>query len=235
MVTVVGADATRGGWVAVTLVDGKLRSMALHKSLAELVEASEDAEAIAADIPMGHEDRDARRNGGRRLADEEARALLGPRGGTIFSACPPDLFTLDDHAAAVDEARRRGSIAPSAQLWSLGPRILEAEGLASDPRLVEAHPELSFQELLRLSGGGPHLEHAKTTWHGLVQRLELLRDVGLRPRRSFGGVGRASPDDVLDATAAAWTADRVARGVARSVPMSAPIDAVLGRPVVILT
>nr|WP_246594095.1 DUF429 domain-containing protein [Streptomyces auratus] len=34
----------------------------------------------------------------------------------------------------------------------------------------------------------------------------------------LGDAGRTPPDDVLDAAAAAWTADRIARGRARPLP-----------------
>jgi hypothetical protein len=75
------------------------------------------------------------------------------------------------------------------------------------------------------------LEHAKHTWNGLFEWLDLLRKEGLRPARSLGGVGRASPDDVLDATAVAWSAQRLAGGSGASLPVAPSKDPATGRAI----
>jgi predicted RNase H-like nuclease len=237
----VGVDGARIGgravWVGVRLEDGGLREVGAEPTLQELLASQGDAAAIGVDIPVGHEDplgADARQRGVRQ-ADAAARQFLGPRRASIFHAPPPLLLEQPSHAAAIALARSKGWEAPSAQAWALAPRIREARAAAAlDARIVEVHPECSFQALKQALGGQGPLEHPKAGWNGLFERLTLLHRGGLRPARSYGGIGRAGPDDVLDATAAAWSAQRVALGQALSLPGAPrPLDPATGREVAI--
>lgn len=235
MMVVVGVDAARSpGWVAVTLRDGRLESMVLHPSLAAVFEAASDAKVIGVDVPVGHEDPLGTQDQGRRQCDRAARTLLGPvRRSSVFWVPPPSVLAAPDQAEAVERCRRQGWIAPSAQLWAMRTRLIEAQAFAADERLHEVHPEVSFQEALHVGGKNGHLGHPKSTWPGLVERLDLLHAARLRPERSLGGVGRASPDDVLDATIAAWSAHRIGQGQAKSLPGAPPVDPATHRPVAI--
>jgi predicted RNase H-like nuclease len=235
MTVVVGVDASRSpGWVAVTLRDGRLHSMVLHPSLDAVVESGPEAAVFGVDIPIGHEDPLGVRDQGRRQCDRAAREFLGAaRQASVFWVPPPGVLEASEQTEAVERCRAKGWIAPSAQLWALRGRLVEARRFARDPRFHEVHPEVSFQEALRQGGKTGHLGHPKTTWPGLVERLELLHAARLRPERSLGGVGRASPDDVLDATIAAWSAWRIANGKARPLPANPPVDPASGRPVAI--
>jgi predicted RNase H-like nuclease len=207
--------------------------MVLHRSLEDVLADCQAAKIIAIDIPLGHEDPAGTADEGRRRCDREARAFVGAqRQASVFWVPPPSAFQAETHAEAVELCRSRGWIAPSAQLWALKARILNA-GRLSDERFFEVHPEASFQTLLRESKKGDRLAHSKATWSGLVERLELLHHARLRPERSLGGVGRASPDDVLDATIAAWTAWRLHEGRARPIPEIPPKDPTTNRPVAI--
>ena len=59
----------------------------------------------------------------------------------------------------------------------------------------------------------------KKTWAGAEQRRRLLDGAGIRLGRELGLAGEmAGVDDILDAAAAAWTAQRYAKGQARSMP-----------------
>lgn len=220
--------------MAVTLRDGRLDSMMLHPSLADVMKASTEASVIAVDVPIGHEDPLGAVDEGRRQCDRAAKALLGPsRQSSVFWVPPPSILAASDQAEAVQRCRAKGWIAPSAQLWAMRARLLEARPFASDPRVYEVHPEVSFQEALGVFAKGGHLGHPKNTWPGLVERLELLHAARLRPERSLGGIGRASPDDVLDATIAAWSATRIADGKGKALPSNPPRDPATRRPVAI--
>jgi predicted RNase H-like nuclease len=48
--------------------------------------------------------------------------------------------------------------------------------------------------------------------------VSLLRSVGLEIPSDIGEAGRAAVDDVLDATAVAWSALRIASGEAQFLP-----------------
>ncbi len=80
-------------------------------------------------------------------------------------------------------------------------------------RIVEVHPEASFREL-----AGEPLKHSKKTWNGMMQRMRLLEKAGINIPAELGEIGRVGVDDVLDAAAIAWTANRYANNRARSLP-----------------
>lgn len=225
------------------------------------------AAVVAVDVPIGHDDPDGSLRDGRRLCDVEAKRFLGPRHASVFPVPPPKVLRQGDHEAARRLADEHGWIKPSAQLWNIRDRILDVEvhlqgrgrgqsqargnggsgerGGRGEPgergdrggRVLEVHPEVSFQVLLSetsTTGEQPlHLEHSKKDPDGIYERLDLLHRAGLRPSRSIGGIGRASPDDILDATVCAWSAHRLAEGLGGSIPDAPPRDPRTGRPVAI--
>jgi predicted RNase H-like nuclease len=88
----------------------------------------------------------------------------------------------------------------------------------------EVHPEVSF---LFLDGGRP-MRFPKKTWDGQAERLALLRrhyggtvDAALAERSTL----RCQADDIVDALAVLWTAERIGAGVAVSIPARPPVDA----------
>ncbi|HCP61807.1 MAG TPA: DUF429 domain-containing protein, partial [Actinobacteria bacterium] len=56
----------------------------------------------------------------------------------------------------------------------------------------------------------------KKSWNGLMQRWRLLSSEGIELPEAAGPAGAAAPDDVLDAAAAAWSANRIANGVSET-------------------
>ncbi len=81
-------------------------------------------------------------------------------------------------------------------------------------QVVDVHPEVSFATL-----AGRFLPEPKTTWAGFDLRRRLLANAGIVLDGDLGLTGRrVSPDDVFDAAVAAWTAERVVRGVHVSLP-----------------
>jgi predicted RNase H-like nuclease len=188
--------------VAVATENGRFREAGLFRDFAALLGAFQGAGTIGVDIPIGLPD-----PGQRRRADEEARRFVGRRGSSVFPTPARGLL----------EAEFRAGLGISRQSHSLGVRILEVERAAvADHLVVEVHPEVSFRAM-----AGEHLRYSKRTWNGLVERRRLLAEQGLMvPGADLGEAGRAGPDDVLDAAAAAWSAHRKAAGEARSLPES---------------
>ena len=125
------------------------------------------------------------------------------------------------HAEAVRLCRTAGLAAPSQQAYALRLKIFEVEEHAGDTRVFEVHPEVSFAAIK-----GAPLLHGKRSWSGYHERRALLRTVGIEVPDDLGDLGRAGVDDVLDAVAAAWSAQRIVAGVARSLPAGAA----LGQP-----
>ena len=105
--------------------------------------------------------------------------------------------------------------------------MIEADTIAaSDERVFEVHPEVSFRHL-----AGDSLPWSKKSWNGLLLRRQLLADAGVALPERIPGVKGAAADDVVDAAVAAWSARRIATGVAR--PLPDPPQSVDGRQVAI--
>ncbi|WP_265521610.1 DUF429 domain-containing protein [Oerskovia flava] len=220
MVAGLGADACPGGWVGVRLVEAgdgasPVDVDAFHAAtIAELVEAATPPDGelavVGIDIPVGLPDASVR------AADVEVRRLLGPRRSSVFMTPTRAALGEPTHALASATNVMRTGLGISQQAYHLRTKIFDVDGWVRGddrPRVVEVHPELSF----RLMAGAP-LEAAKKTWAGQVWRRDLLTAADVELPRDLGGLGRAAPDDVLDAAAAAWSALRVARGEAVSHP-----------------
>lgn len=238
MSRVVGADGARvdgtAGWVVAELVGGHLDRIRFVEALADALDTLETPAVLGVDIPIGHEDPEGEQDGGRRAADTAARARLGARAASVFPVPPIDLFEHEAQADASKEADRRGTIAPSAQVWNLRDRILEARDLAEeDAPVYEVHPELSFHVMSVQHGSLPAQLATKRSWNGLNQRVRLLAEADLNLPDTLDEAGRARPDDVLDAVATAWSAHRIATGEAVTFPAEPPEDPATGRPVAI--
>ena len=210
----VGVDGWKGKWVAIQLQDGAFFSVQVHHSLDEIAKDREP-QVIAVDVPIGLEDR------GFRAADAAARQLIGPRRSSVFNS--PPAFALDprwaDYGATNAESKRRYGSGISAQGFALLKNIREADDIAQkDQRFYEVHPEVSF----RAMNGETPLKFTKKSWNGQAERIALLGKWGITiPSCLPGtGVGNIPADDLLDAAAAAWTADRIARSEADAVPDS---------------
>jgi predicted RNase H-like nuclease len=106
----------------------------------------------------------------------------------------------------------------SAQAFALKKQILAVQPLArADQRIWEVHPEVSFTE----ANGGVPLEWAKSSWNGAVLRPRILESHGITIPGDLGPAGAVDVPDALDASIAAWSADRIAWGSAQSFPAGA--------------
>jgi predicted RNase H-like nuclease len=128
-------------------------------------------------------------------ADAETKGAARKRGGYVQHGRKVDGPAALRRFARVVVPERRSSLPPL-----VGPRV------------IEVHPEASFREL-----AGAPLRATKKTYDGMMLRLELLASAGIELPKQLA-IGRVAVDDVLDAAAAAWTANRHALGAARSLP-----------------
>lgn len=203
MSLVAGVDGCRGGWLVATL-DGR-GSLGIDVAPRFEDVLAIGAETVAVDMPIGLLDESVP---GGRACDRAARAVLGPRGRSVFS--PP----LRGHLGAGRFEDVRGL---SLQAFRLVPRIAELDALMT-PRLqrgvVEAHPELAFAQMC----DGTPMAHAKRTVDGVAARRRALRNHGIEPAGAPPAGARR--DDVLDACVLAWTARRVLEG--RSLVLPGP-------------
>jgi predicted RNase H-like nuclease len=205
---VAGIDGTKGGWVAIMLEEGKVREDRLLRPIETRFEELVGVEILAIDVPVGF---------GPRAADAAARGYLAGATSTVFTTPSREVL----------EVPFGPGLGVSAQAHAIGSRILHVTRLAEeDDRIHEVHPEASF----RAMNGGSPLRHRKKAAGGALERLALLERHGI----SLGSLGEsafAPLDDVLDAAAAAWTANRIALGIAATLPD--PPEIVGGRRVAI--
>lgn len=236
VVQVAGVDARRAdGFALVRLRDGKLHAIEHHTTLVVLQEATREDAILAFNVALGHDDPEGTEHAGQRACERSLQAMLGPARERVLLTPPQVLLDASGYQAARRIADEHGLIEPPRPLWEARERLAELHGWAArDDRLVETHPELGFTLLNEQLGGQGPLEHGGRSWSAIHERLVLLKQVGLRPTRSLGGVGLSTPKDVLDATIAAWSAHRAATGQAVQVPERAPEDPRTGRAVVLV-
>lgn len=207
MVQSVGVDGCPGGWVAVELGDGHFSRAAFCPSFNEILTVFPEATDVGVDIPIGLPE------SGPRAADTAARAFVGARRSSVFTT--PTRLLL--------ESEWRPGLGITRQSHGLGQRIFEVERAidhgARQDRIYEVHPEVSFAAM-----GGRPLADPKTSWNGQHTRRQLLRACGIDVPDNLASIGVVPPDDLLDAAAAAWTANRIASRKATTLPGTPPID-----------
>jgi predicted RNase H-like nuclease len=210
-VRVLGVDGWKKGWVGVELDDGRFAKAHVAPTLHALIAKVPGVAAVAVDMPLGLLEK------GLRQADIESRLLLGPRRSSVFPTPPRAVFAAEMYRAAADLCVELTGKGLSQQSWALRTRLLEANHLYDEGILLlrEVHPEVSFTKMA-ITQEPPAM--SKKTWAGQRERLQRLQHVRISLPDELGAAGEAAPDDVLDAAAAAWSADRIAHGIANSVP-----------------
>ena len=110
----------------------------------------------------------------------------------------------------------------SRQALGLATRVLDVDGQLPDPRILEVHPELSFQ---RMAG---EVLPSKKQARGVARRIsslsQALADIDVLA--ALEACPADVPiDDSLDALAALWTARRHADGRSEGILASPEVDA----------
>lgn len=195
---VAGVDGCRGGWAVASVGLGGALSVVVAPTFADVLGLGFDV--VGVDMPIGLD--------GVRACDVAARRELGPRRSSVFPAPWRDALGASTWAEA---AQVRGL---SRQAFGLFPKVREVDALmtpALQGRVFEVHPEFSFCVM-----SGAPMAFPKRTADGRAERLAALAGAfgpgaapPVRPVRGAAG------DDVLDACAVLWSAQRAARGEAR--------------------
>lgn len=213
---VVGADGTRDGWVAIRLARKRVIGAASYADFGALLAQEADAAIVAVDMPIGL----PTAGDWPRKADVAARAFIGKMRSSVFVVPPREALQAATHADAVQACRDAGVPGVSQQAFALRHKIFEISESIDDPRVYEVHPEVSFAAIR-----GAPLQYGKRSWNGHHERLSILTATGIRIPTKLGELRRAGVDDVLDAIAAAWTAERIAAGTAEWLPVGGPANA----------
>jgi len=201
-VRVAGVDMAGGGWAVVVLEEDRVVDAFRCESFAEALLV--EAEVVGVDIPIGIPE------SAPRPADLAARRFVGARASSVFPTPVRAVLEAPTYADARRVAVELTGKSVSSQSYALRHRILEVDEHAHrDERVIEVHPEVSFSELAHR----PLLSKHRTD--GLAERRALLEEAGIEVPDS---VPRIAEPDLLDATIAAWSARRYARGEALPLP-----------------
>ncbi|MDP2887110.1 MAG: DUF429 domain-containing protein [Ignavibacteria bacterium] len=224
---VAGVNGCRCGWLIVTKhLKTHREYLTVATSFADVINLPHEPSVICVDIPIGL--LDAAVPGGRE-GDQLARRLLGSKASSVFP--PPVRSALFGTNYSQANKRNRASsshqLGISKQAFALFPKLREVDALMSarlQELIFEVHPELCF---LEMNGGNP-VKQKKKTPEGQHQRIRLLNDAGflqVDDRIKSAMKPYVAVDDILDAYAACWTAERIAAGKAIRIPETPPFDA----------
>lgn len=202
MAPVAGVDGVPGGWV-IAFVDGGAVRWAVVETAADVLAATVDRAAVGLDIPLGLP-RNTRRD-----CDALTAQRLGAARSSVFPAPPRPVVRAGSYERACAVAQRLTGRKISMQTFQILPKIAQWDGVEVPATVLEAHPELSFRTL------APDIAFAgKKTVRGSGQRIAALGR-WLDVATALGDLpGGAALNDVLDALAVAWTAQRWTRGEA---------------------
>jgi len=225
---VCGVDGCPGGWVAASRKIGDLDfEFSLHRRFAELVHGVGRSALVVVDIPVGLT------AAGARECDRAARQFLGrPRASSVFSApIRPALKARTwQQACRIRERVERKRY--QRQSFGIFAKVREVDTLLrAEPRhqkrVREAHPEVTFAAM----NGGLGMTHPKKSRAGRGERLAAIeRCLGSGAVAAYEKACAEFPrekvgrDDLLDALALVWTAQRIADGGHVMLPERAERD-----------
>jgi predicted RNase H-like nuclease len=198
---IAGVDGCRNGWIAV-VKDADGIQARIVGAPSELHALFDQCAIVAIDIPIGLAE------SGPRACDHHARRHLPGHASSVFPAPIRKILHLDDFAKA------REICAVTKQTVAIMKKVREVDHLLQTHhelrgRVFEVHPEVSFATWNR----SDPIEHSKHSLEGQEARRQLVAahfgeealDAALAATHK-----RAKLDDVLDAFAALWTAERIA-------------------------
>ena len=197
-------DGVPGGWV-VARVDGGRVAWSVVGSAVDVLAATAGCAAVGVDIPLGLPSGVTPR-----ACDVACQGRLGRARSSVFPAPPREVLAAASYDEACAVARGLTGRAISLQTFHIGSKIRDWDAVAALPDgVVEVHPEVSLRTL------APDVAFApKKTARGAGQRIAALGR-WLDAAAALGDLpAGARLDDVLDALAAAWSAQRWACGTA---------------------
>ena len=225
MAIVAGVDGCKTGWLCVAKdIDTGLITSEVFSNAQLLLQNKLGPSVTAIDIPIGLTE------AGQRQCDIEARQLLGPRRSSVFPA--PIRPALQACTREQADAIGRGidGRGVSAQSFAIYSKIRDVEQILCEHpelcnQLKEVHPEVCFWAW----NGNRPMSHSKKSAEGQAERRNLVvKHFGVEVVEEIRVkylVKCVSHDDIYDAFAALWTAERIYEGKAGVIPAPSPRDA----------
>jgi len=213
MQMIAGIDGCGSRWLAVAHVP---RSTSFVAKLLETSELPSQSWALAAiDIPIGLSSK------GSREADLAARKFIGSRRNSVFPSPIRPALVASSWQEACEITFAHDGRRISQQTFAILPKIREVDECIRSANLqqclFEIHPEVSFAAW----NGSPTL-HSKKDKVGAEQRQMLIaKHFGMDAFASVEsqvGQRNIAKDDIADAFAALWSANRRFVGIAQRLP-----------------
>lgn len=221
---VAGVDGCKKGWFCVTknLCAGDINS-AVYSDAKSLLQQQPEPLIIAIDIPIGLTET------GPRICDIEARKLLGPRRSSVFPAPIRPALQGNTRQEADLISRQVDGRGVPAQAFAIYSKIRDLDRILSakpqlQERIKEVHPEVCFWAWNNKRA----MSYKKKSDDGRAERRNLVvKHFGAEVVEEIRAKYLAkcvSHDDIYDAFAALWTAERIYDGKAGVIPDPSPRD-----------
>ena len=224
-IQVAGVDGCKAGWL-VALVKAPagdtpsqppltVETIRVSPRFAGVLPATRGCKLVCVDIPIGLPDGPAPR-----ACDRQARKLLGPRAGSVFSPPARACLSAPDYETASRINLEVTGRKLSKQSFFIMDKVRQVDELltpAMQKRVREIHPEVGFYVL----NGRKPAESNKKVLSGRQERTRLLAPFFPDAERivtTYRRTRAVEPDDILDALVAAWTAATAARGRTATLP-----------------
>lgn len=219
MTTIAGVDGCKTGWFAILEeIPARQLGSKIFPTISDLTKHLAQFAVVAIDIPIGLTD------AGPRACDVAARKLLrGARASSVFPAPIRPAIAAGTYEEACERSfAAQGKKLPK-QSWAIYPKIRELDSaLRAHPEwcntIFEVHPEVSFCAWNSMAA----FAEPKRSAEGAAGRRALV-DAHFGPTaydriRSRYKRSEVADDDILDAFAALWTAERIQEGRAAQLP-----------------
>jgi predicted RNase H-like nuclease len=209
-----GIDGCKNGWVIVSESHDGQVDIDVAPDFQSVLDRKYDL--VLVDIPIGLLD------SGTRLADQEARRLLKRRACCVFTAPLRPMLNCADYSEARKLRLQIEGKSLTRQTWAIVPKIKEVDAILTpeaQSRIREGHPEVSFAHM----NGGKALASSKHTVNGRCDRISLLT-VHFPDIASLVQPHSRIAEDVIDACAMLWSAQRIHNKHALALPEDSPVD-----------
>lgn len=216
-----GLDGCKAGWVMVSW-SGDPGAAPQADIIPDIGSALDTcASHIGVDMPIGFPADKAR------SCEALARQYIGARRSSVFPVPCREAVMADDYRQACDINTRVLGKKFSKQAFMLFPKMREVDAAITShlqSRIFEVHPEVAF---CAMNNDRP-LPHAKKTAAGAELRRSLLTAGGFPLallQHPQWKTSQAADDDILDACACCWSAQRIAAGNHLAFPAIPELDA----------
>lgn len=224
MAIVAGVDGCKAGWLCITKdVSSGFIDSAIYLEAKTLLSQFPQPDLFGIDIPIGLI------SSGPRLCDVHARKILAKRKSSVFPAPIREILDITIYSQASLVHKQITTKGISRQTFAICGKICEIDQILAErqglqERVKEIHPEVCFWAW----NGKRPMQHNKKTKEGADERRKLIIEhfgaEALEAVRKRHRHAHAADDDIHDAFAALWTAERIKNGTAERLPEQPPCD-----------